>query len=107
MVKNAKMSTLIAVCIGVVTLICMVFLFIVSNNNTKSIMRSTAVSSMMTSLDAQSSIIEQYVDAAERTLKEYSTAKVVKDAIQNPDNAACIKDAQEYTDRYYANLGKC
>ncbi len=104
MIKNMKMSTVIAVCVGSIALICMVCLYVISNGNTTNILKDTATEAMMTALDAQASIIQQYVDAAVRSLKGYAAAKEVADVMKNPDDPACVAAAQSYTERYYASL---
>ena len=61
MIKNLKMSTIIALCAGIITCICMVILYLTLSNNVSNAMSKNAIDNMMTALDGQSNIIELYV----------------------------------------------
>jgi len=65
MTKNMKMSALISMWIGVIALVCLLLLFLISDTNMSSIMEKTAMDNMITALDAQSIILQQYISSAE------------------------------------------
>lgn len=102
--KNLKMRTIITAIISVVTAICTLLLFIVASNNTMTTMRDMAVANMQTSLESKTTIIEEYVDKAEKLLIAYSKTPAVADLLRNPNNAAALTTAQEFTENFYSTL---
>lgn len=104
MMKNIKMSTQITIYVGIVAMVCMCMLYALVGVNTSNITRDAAINNLQTSLDAQANIIAQYMDNSETILKEYTTAKEIRDALKNPNDPICQKDAQEYTERYYSYI---
>lgn len=104
MIRNRKMSTIMAISIAFVTLVCMGFLYLTIHANTTSAMRTTVVENMCTALDGQANIIKQYVDESERTLKEYTSSKEITNLLKEPENSQYIQDAQNYTEKYFSNL---
>lgn len=104
MIKNRKMSTVIAVCIAVIAVICMGSLYMLINSDTSDVMEQTAIDNMSTALEGQASIIDQYVDNAERLLKEYASAKDISDLLKNETNAEAVQQAQKYTEKFYKNM---
>ncbi len=105
MTKNMKMSALISMCIGVIALVCLLLLFLISDTNMSNIMEETAMDNMVTALDAQSIILQQYISSAEQQLEEFATADEVRAILKDPQDPANIAAAQAYTERYYAILG--
>ncbi|MBQ2116351.1 MAG: hypothetical protein II193_07180, partial [Lachnospiraceae bacterium] len=73
MLRNRKMKTVITSCIAIIAVICISCLYIMQNQNTTSVMRKVATNHMLTALDAQANMIRQYVDNAERLLREYGS----------------------------------
>ena len=59
---------------------------------------------MQTSLEAKTEIIEEYVDKAEKLLIAYSKAPVVAELLKAPTDAATVKEAQAYTENFFAGL---
>lgn len=104
MIKNLKMSTIIALCAGIITCICMVILYLTLSNNVSNAMSKNAIDNMMTALDGQSNIIELYVSNSEKLLKEYTSADEINNLLEYPNNPDYIKSAQEYTEKYFAHL---
>lgn len=102
--KNRKMSTVIAFWITLITACCLLFMYFRMSARTTSSMRTAAINSMTTALDGQTQILEQYVDSSERLLREYATADEIYNLAKNPDNPAYVKAAQEYTEKFYANM---
>ncbi len=67
-------------------------------------MKTTAENAMETSLNARTNVIEQYVEQAENLLIAYSKAPIVAQLLKNPTDTALVKEAQDYTERFYAGL---
>ncbi|MGN0402470.1 MAG: methyl-accepting chemotaxis protein [Acetatifactor sp.] len=102
--KNQRMSVTIALWISVLALLCMVIMGVTINARTTNSLENAAINNMMTALDGQGEILQQYVDLSEGFMKEYATADEIYNVVKNPDNPDYVKAAQEYTEKYYANL---
>ena len=100
-----KMSTSIAMIITGVTIVCVLILFVVSNRNMTSAMRSTAENNIITSLDSKTQIIDEYISNAEKSLLAFSESGELKAFLKDPNNKTKMAVAQTYTERYHAALG--
>lgn len=104
MLKNFKMSTLISVCVGVITLLCMAVLYFILSGRVTDIVEQKAADNMMTALNGQGDIIELYVSDSEKFMIEYAAADEVKNILTDPENPEYIAAAQAYTEKYFSNL---
>ena len=104
MLKNFKMSTIISICVGIITLICMAVLYLILSGRITNTVEQKAMDNMMTALNGQGDIIELYVADSERFMVEYASADEVKNILTDPENPEYIAAAQAYTEKYYANL---
>lgn len=104
MVKNLKISTILTMAITLIAVFCISLLFIVANRNMTSAMKTVAMNDMKTSLEAKTKIIEEYVKNAEDLLAAYSKAPVIAALLKDPENKELQKEAQNFTERYYAGL---
>lgn len=104
MIKNMKMSTLISLCTGLISFLCMAILFLFISSRVSDIVTGQAVGNMTTALEGQANLIEQFVADSELLLKEYASAPVVKKLLSDPENPECIEAAQSYTEKFYSNL---
>ena len=102
--KNQKMSVTIALWISLLTMLCMIIMGMSISSKTASFMEEAAINNMMTALDGQGEILQQYVNLSEGFMKEYATADEIYNVVKYPDNAAYVKAAQEYTEKFFANL---
>lgn len=102
--KNLKMSTVITTIVAVVAAACILMLYLTASRSMMVSMRDTAVDNMLTSLEARTAIIEEYVDKAEKLLIAYSKAPVVAELLRAPQDARAVKAAQGYTEDFYAGL---
>lgn len=102
--KNQKMSVTIALWISLLTMLCMIIMGMSISSKTASFMEEAAINTMMTALDGQGEILQQYVNLSEGFMKEYATADEIYNVVKYPDNAAYVKAAQEYTEKFFANL---
>ncbi len=104
MVKNLKLTTILTMAITLIAVFCISLLFIVANRNMTSAMKTVAMNDMKTSLEAKTKIIEEYVKNAEDLLAAYSKAPVIAALLKDPENKELQKEAQNFTERYYAGL---
>lgn len=104
MFKNMKLSTGITIAITIIVITCIGVLFNTSNNNMTKVMRNTAVDNMITSLEAKGQIIESYIESSESVLLAFSKASDVKEYLKAVDNSELKTTAQNYTEKYFADL---
>ncbi len=102
--KNQKMSTMITFFILLVTTVCMVFLYIIAGNRMTSMMKESQMENLDNSLNAQISVIQEYIRHQEDLLSAFSEDSVVLDFLKHPDDKEKGKLAQAYTEKYYAKL---
>ena len=104
MLKNLKLSTVITGVVSIVVAVCILLLFLLSNNSMMKAMKETSLNNMNTSLEAKTQTIEEYVNNAECLMRSFSKAPVLVELLKDPNNAELQKEAQDYTLQYYAGL---
>lgn len=104
MIHKFKMSTIIASSVALITIVCMSIMLVSMNKSITNVTKQSATDNMVTALNGQATIISEYISNAEILLKEYASASELVDLLKNPKNPDYIKPAQEYTERYYANM---
>lgn len=102
--KNRKMATVIVLTVAGIAFLGIALLYLVANSNNSAMLEKTAMETMTTALNAQSSLIEQYIDSSERVLKDYTAADEVKNVLKNPQDTEAVAQAQKYTETYYSHL---
>ncbi len=102
--KNRKMRTTITLAILSVTSICIFLLYVIANSNMTKMMKQSELDHLHASLNAQTSLIEEYITHQEDLLIAYSKDPVVAEFLKNPEDELLRKSAQEYTEDYYAGL---
>lgn len=106
MSKNRKMSTIIALCAIIISVLCIGGLFLVSTTRLTKIMKQSAIDNMSTAMNLQSGVIEGFVGDSETLLRQYASAEEVTNVLLHPENSSYVGVAQNYTDRFYANLNQ-
>lgn len=106
MFKDKKMSTVITVSLSIITAICIICLFVVSNQNMTTAMKETAMNNMKTSLEAREKIVEQYAKDSETLLIAYCQAPIVTEVLKNPTDKDLLEKAQKYTTDYFSKLDR-
>lgn len=101
MLKNKKLSFIIAVVIAVVSAAAMGIVFIMSNANASRILIHIAESNMRTSIDAKAQIIDEYISNAETTLLTFSKSGELRNFYKDVNNADNQKTAQQYNTSFY------
>lgn len=104
MTKNRKMSTMIALGAIMIAVVCMGILYLISSRSTSTAMERAAMNNMKTAMNIQTGIMKQFVEFSELAMKEYGSAEEIKNLLKHPDDSECVRVAQAYTERYYANL---
>jgi methyl-accepting chemotaxis protein len=105
MFKNIKLNVSITVVIAIVTAIFMAVLFVVSDLNMTSAMRTTAENNMETSMNSKIQTVNEYISNAERTLIEFSKSGELRAFVKDPKNEALKATAQKYNEEFYAAAG--
>lgn len=102
--KNWKLSKKITLGIMLIVILCMSLLYITANRTLKGMMQKSERNHMESMVEAQTSLIKEYVTRQENLLSAYSRTPVVRELLKDTGNAEKIKAAQSYTDYYYKGL---
>lgn len=100
MFKNLKLNASITIVIALVTAIFMFVLFIVSDMNMTSAMRSTSVNNMETSMNSKIQTINEYINNSERSLLEFSKSGEILALAKEPKNPSLVSAAQKYNEAF-------
>jgi len=104
MIKNQKMRTTLTSAILLLTVVCITLLYVSAQSGMTSIMKKSALANMKSELNAQTTLIEEYLAHQEDLLEEYSINPIIVDYLKDLDNADKQVAVQEYTETYYACL---
>ncbi len=104
MFKNLKMRLSLTIVILSLTICCICMLYFTAKTGMQGMMEDSAVETMQRDLNAQSALIQEYVDHQEDLLKEFSIDPIVKEYLKDLDNPAKQKELQAYTEIYYQQL---
>ena len=102
--KNWKLSRKITLGIMLIVILCMGLLYATASRTLKSIMQQSERSHMDDILEAETSLINEYVTRQEDLLVAYSKTPVIRELLKNTDNSEKLKLAQSYTEYYYKGL---
>lgn len=104
MIKKLKLSTVITGVVSFVVAVCILLLFLLSNNSMMEAMKETSMNNMKTSLEAKTQTIDEYVKNSECLMLAYSKAPILSELLKEPDNAELQKAVQDYIVQYYDGL---
>ena len=104
MFKNMKMRLSLTLVILSVTICCICLLFFSAKSGMTSLMQKSALNNMQAELNAQTTLIEEYITHQEDLLAEYSISPLVKDYLNNLSDSKKQSAVQEYTEEYYKSL---
>lgn len=104
MLKNKKMSVVITSAVALIVALGMLLLFVLANNNMSAAMKNNAINNMETSLEMETSIVEEYIRQGEALMLAYAQAPVVTQLLKNPADVKLQEQAQAYTLSYYGKL---
>lgn len=102
--KNWKLSKKLTLGITLIVMICMSLLYLTANKSLKGLIKETEHSHKESVLNAQTSLIEEYVTRQEELLTAYSKTPVVREFLKDVDNVEKQQAAQTYTENYYKGL---
>lgn len=102
--KNQKIRTKITLQIAIVVMICITLLYMIASRSMTSTMKKSELENMNTLLNAQTNIINQYINTQETLLSSFSKASEVRDLLKNPTDEETQKKAQSYTEAFYNGL---
>ena len=104
MFKNRKISFIVTVIVAIVSAVSMGIIFYVANSNITDVLVENAENNMLTSLDAKTQMINEYIGSAEKELKSFSKAGELKAFLMDTSNKANQNIAQDYNSRYFEDL---
>ena len=83
MMKNLKMRTVLTGVISIIVVICITILYLCAKSGMTALMKKSALENMKLELNAQATLIEEYIDHQEDLLVEYSVNPLVADCLKN------------------------
>ena len=104
--KNQRMSTKLTIVIAIVTVFCITLLYVTAGSSMNKMSRKSEMNQMEASLHAQTKLIEEYVLHQEDLLIEFGKADVIAELLKDSKDAKKQKEAQAYTEKYYAGLNR-
>lgn len=104
MIKNLKMKTALTSVITILTILSITLLYATTQSGMTSLMKTSAQSSMKSSLNSQTTLIGEYVAHQEDLLREFSVSPVIADYLKDINNKDKQQKAQQYTESYYKGL---
>lgn len=84
--NNLKISTKITLQITCVITVCIALLHVIANRSMTSMMKKSELDNMSASLNAQTSIIKQYIDSQETLLSVFGEAPEIHSLLKDPKN---------------------
>lgn len=102
--KNWKLSRKLTLGITLIVILCMSLLYMTANRTLKRFIQQSEQSHMENTLNAQTSLIEEYVTKQEELLNAYSKTPVVRELLKDVDDLEKLQAAQTYTENYYKGL---
>lgn len=99
-----KVSFKITACILTLQFIVLAVLYLFVNRTISGNIHNNTIDSMQTIVDDRSQIIQNYVHETEADLTAYSRAGEIRDLLSNPTDPGCVAAAQEYTERFSADI---
>ncbi|MCR4779615.1 MAG: hypothetical protein K5876_00820 [Ruminiclostridium sp.] len=64
------MSTSISICVGIISLVCMLVFFFVMSGNVAAVVEKKSTDNMLTALDGQANLIDLFVSDSKTIMKE-------------------------------------
>ena len=104
MIKKFKISTIVSICVALITVLCMASLYIILSLSVSSTVEDKSNDNMMTALEGQANLIDVFVSDSELILKQYASADEITNIANEPDNPLFIQQAQAYTERFFNKL---
>ena len=97
MIKNLKMKTALTSVITILTILSITLLYATTQSGMTSLMKTSAQNNMKSSLNSQTTLIEEYVTHQEDLLREFSVSPVIAEYLKDINNKDKQKKAQQYT----------
>lgn len=102
--KNWKLGTKITLGITIIVIICMSLLYLTANKTMTGMMQESELNVMKNTLNAQASLLNEYVARQESILTAFSKTPCVRDFLKNVNNSEQQAIVQNYTADYYSGL---
>lgn len=102
--KNWKMRTILTSVITLLVVICIGLLFLSAQSGMTALMKQSALERMKFALNAQTTLIEEYVTHQEDLLEEYGVNPVIVDFFSDVSDQEKQQAVQEYTENYFQHL---
>ena len=105
LLANKRLATRISIITTAITLIGMLFLWIVVSTNTASMVKNHITNQMTDAVEARAAIINEYVASAEEYMSAFALGDEVRQLLLSPQDPTLLARAQEYTEAFASVKG--
>ena len=98
--RGKRISTKIAVLVGIVEIVAMAALFMVINHNMTTILEKKAFSDMDVIAKDRAQLVETYIQGCCDYIDGYSKAQEIREVLEHPDDPESIRISRDYTNLY-------
>ena len=101
---HIKIGSKILAGVLILQIVVMLLVSVFVTNKVTNDARESAVNNMLTMVQERNQIIQNYVEAMEGILTAYSRSGELLAVMKNPSDAAAVKAAQDYTEKFSADI---
>ncbi len=102
---NQRLASRIGIITTVVTLVGMLFLWIIVSSNAAAMVKNDITNQMTDAVESRAAIINAYVSSAEEYMEAFALSSEVHNILLNPEDDALLAKAQQYTEDFAAVKG--
>lgn len=102
---NKRLAARIGIITTAITLVGMLFLWVVVSTNAAAMVESDITNQMVDAVESRAAIINEYVISAEEYMTAFALSGEVQALLQDPDNPELLERAQQYTEDFAAVKG--
>ena len=99
-----NMTMIFMLTIIVTMALCLISLNSIVVPDSKSAVTNEVINNLKTAVDGQTLVINEYIKDNELIMRQYGSAPVIKELLEDPENAEIQAKAQAYTEAFFANL---
>ena len=94
---NKKLATRIGIITSMITLIGMLFLWMIVSSKVSSLVKKDITNQMTDAVESRATIINEYVSSAEEYMAAFALGSEVRNLLEDTEDPELLKRAQKYT----------
>lgn len=102
---NKKLATRIGIITSMITLIGMLFLWMIVSSKVSSLVKKDITNQMTDAVESRATIINEYVSSAEEYMAAFALGSEVRELLLHPEDATLLAKAQKYTEDFASVKG--